>query len=171
MKGLIIVGALAFLCSCGAPIPPQEVKVPAVLQDSLPNQDTVPTIVLSEEVPETNDSVIAQIVVTQNGIHAFDSKSGFNSLNPMADVSLTIYKGSLEIKEGGKIPPEFNPPCELLSDGRIRVKEGATLSFLARYYGTTVTNLLRCNPNIENRDHVHAGSILLLNCKCYECPR
>lgn len=171
MKQLaILVAAITFLCSCGQPIPPQPTSIPDQISfaDTTSTDDSnIQTITLSTG---DEDSVIAQILVTPNGISAFDSEVTFDATDPNSNVTLTIYKGTLTVHDDGPETKQFHPPCEMMSDGKVRVKEGATLTFLARYYGTTITQLLRCNPNIENRDYIQAGTILRLNCKCYECP-
>ena len=163
----IIVGLLA-LVSCSAPIPQQKIE------------ETVPTIVLSQDTTNTDTVItkiqtkdIAQIEISNIGIHIEDNYTTYDRLGEVKELSIKIAGDSIthiSINNSlvvGESSPNNVFYTRMLDDNKVIVLEGATLDYVARMYDTSVGALIACN-RIKNPNHIAAGTVLTIP-KCSNC--
>lgn len=175
-KILMCVAALTVLFACSPPTPPKSNAVAPIGQDTIkPITSEIPLD--SIPVIDVQDDPLAFVEIYTDQLSIGDKVFNFDKEGPTQSIELRMKDGLISyLKVNGELrvglpeagSEEASAPGILLNDGRVQVIEGANLSYLARYYGTTVDNLLRCN-DIKRPDHLQAGIILRLNCKCFTC--
>lgn len=173
MRNFGILALVILLASCGGPslpVPVADIKpVADTLKVSI-TEDTIPTIVITNPEPGLYVEIQDSVVSITEGKFAYNNETGVDNINLVIEngkISYLLVDGEQLVNSAKQTVK--GPPCELLRDGRVRVKDGATLTFIARYYGVSTRRLIRCNSWIDNQDYIQSGEILTLNCPCNLC--
>ena len=163
---VLLLSLIAF--SCSAPEPPY--AAPAVPE--LAVQDSIPTIVLSSDTtPSTPVVFPIEMELGSEGLHITDGRTIIDRLGEVHSVLIKIDADtivSVDINKAVAVNSntEWSPPFYMLDANHVKLKEGATLELVARYYNKTVVGLKYCN-NLSS-DYITAGQVLKLSC-CGEC--
>ena len=69
----------------------------------------------------------------------------------------------LSIEEMNEIAGGYKPMAAKRGFTQIQIKKGDTLTRIARAYKCTVTDLMKWNPQIKNKNLIYAGAYLYIN--------
>ncbi len=117
-------------------------------------------------------SVTTSIEIGADYLSLVSGVTNIDHLGPVKTLTITFEEGEpVALAINGKSAigkQEKTVPFELLDSKTIRVKRGANLSYIARYYDVTVEQLIMCNHLTSSE--IYSGQILKLSC-CNECPK
>ncbi len=170
-KILLTVACIALLIACNAPV-----KVEPTRHTEAAQQDSIPTIVLSEDVEDTTETPTIDVYVGKERVHIQDQYTTIDRLGPTRSILIRLVRDSIvsvvfdEVKSS-----EFSWPWTRIGDNLIRVDEGATLELIARCYSSDQSyegiqrkiRVLRLCNNLTS-DRIYSGSTIKLSC-CNEC--
>lgn len=165
----MMVAIALLLSSCGSePVRPIPLGQEPIAIDTLDmsgevaTEDTVAEVVVPVSSIEVGNDYLSIVSNTIN----------IDRMGEVRTLSMTFKDGDVtSVAINGETLGKTTPrkvPFEGLGNNRIQVKQGATLDLIARYYGTTVDQLLVCNQLIGTT--IHPGQILKTKC-CNACPQ
>lgn len=170
-----LLAVIVLLASCGSntpPLPPRPLPVVETVKQDTAQQDSIPTIVLSE--PTIKDvNIDINVSDTLTSINAEDGTSfvRFDGTKDITTILIKVDKKHKKIKQVqingydliGEAIVNHKVPLKLISSNKVLVLEGASLNLVSRYYDVPMTQLMWCN-DIDNKNYIQAGTILKLNC-------
>lgn len=171
MKEILILAVIALLLSsCGGePVRPIQLGQDPVAIDTLEIggetavEDTTAEILVPVSSIEVGNDYLSIVSNTIN----IDRMGEVRTLS-MAFKDGDVTSVTINGEQIGKKTGFQKAPFEWLGNNKIQVGKGATLELIARYYNTTVDQLLVCNQLTSSV--IHPGQILKTKC-CYACPQ